>query len=172
MLLKTSEVRKKALLVDEQIGKGTRLKSLYCILKTIYKVFHSFFTFGRKNIVFFTKSSKENFVPLSLLFFLKRRRDLLNLGFKKTFFFLRFSGKKMKNILIKIDHFKEIKAMLLIFQLALFAFIVVSFLLVVGVPVVLATPEGWAENKSTVFSGIGIWFLLVFLVGILNSFVV
>ena len=78
----------------------------------------------------------------------------------------------MRDILVKIGRFKEIKAMLLIFQLALFAFIVVSFLLVVGVPVVLATPEGWSENKGTVFSGIGIWFLLVFLVGILNSFVV
>lgn len=62
--------------------------------------------------------------------------------------------------------------MLLIFQLALFAFIVVSFLLVIGVPVVFATPDGWSENKGTVFSGIGLWFLLVFLVGILNSFVV
>ena len=53
----------------------------------------------------------------------------------------------MRKLLVKIDRFKEIKAMLLIFQLALFAFIVVSFLLVVGVPVVLATPDGWAENK-------------------------
>jgi photosystem II PsbZ protein len=62
--------------------------------------------------------------------------------------------------------------MLLIFQLALFALVVVSFLLVVGVPVVLAAPEGWGENKRTVFSGVGVWFLLVFAVGILNSFVV
>lgn len=62
--------------------------------------------------------------------------------------------------------------MLLIFQLALFALIVVSFLLVIGVPVVFATPEGWSDNKGTLFSGIGIWFLLVFAVGILNSFVV
>nr|ATZ81802.1 photosystem II reaction center protein Z [Picochlorum sp. 'soloecismus'] len=62
--------------------------------------------------------------------------------------------------------------MLLIFQLALFALVVVSFLLVIGVPVVFATPEGWSENKGTLFSGIGIWFLLVFAVGILNSFVV
>jgi len=62
--------------------------------------------------------------------------------------------------------------MLLIFQLALFALILVSFLLVIGVPVVFATPEGWGQSKSTVFSGIGIWFLLVFAVGILNSFVV
>jgi photosystem II PsbZ protein len=62
--------------------------------------------------------------------------------------------------------------MLLIFQLALFALIVVSFLLVIGVPVTFATPDGWSENKGTVFSGVGLWFLLVFAVGILNSFVI
>lgn len=62
--------------------------------------------------------------------------------------------------------------MLLFFQLALFALIVVSFLLVIGVPVALATPDGWVDNKRIVFSGIGLWFLLVFAVGILNSFVV
>ena len=67
---------------------------------------------------------------------------------------------------------KETKAMLIIFQLALFALVAVSFLLVIGVPVVFATPEGWGQSKGTVFSGIGIWFLLVFAVGILNSFVV
>jgi photosystem II PsbZ protein len=59
-----------------------------------------------------------------------------------------------------------------LFQLSVFAFIAVSFLLVIGVPVVLATPEGWTDNKRTLFSGIGLWFLLVFAVGILNSFVV
>ena len=62
--------------------------------------------------------------------------------------------------------------MILLFQLAVFALIAVSFLLVIGVPVVFATPEGWVENKGTVFSAIGLWFLLVFAVGILNSFVV
>ena len=74
--------------------------------------------------------------------------------------------------LVYIDKIKETKAMLLIFQLALFGLIALSFLLVIGVPVVLATPDGWVENKGTVFSGIGLWFLLVFAVGILNSFVV
>jgi len=74
--------------------------------------------------------------------------------------------------LVYIDKIKETKAMLLIFQLALFGLIALSFLLVIGVPVVLATPYGWVENKGTVFSGIGLWFLLVFAVGILNSFVV
>ena len=62
--------------------------------------------------------------------------------------------------------------MTLIFQLTLFACITVSFLLVIGVPVVFASPNGWTENKRVVFSGVGIWILLVFAVGILNSFVI
>nr|AYD72443.1 photosystem II protein Z [Batophora oerstedii] len=62
--------------------------------------------------------------------------------------------------------------MTFLFQLLLFALISVSFLLVVGVPVVFASPNGWSENKGTVFSGLGIWILLVFAVGIFNSFVV
>ena len=68
--------------------------------------------------------------------------------------------------------FLHIESMTLIFQLALFAFICLSFLLVVGVPVVFASPNGWTENKGTVFSGLGLWVLLVFVVGVLNSFVV
>jgi photosystem II PsbZ protein len=59
-----------------------------------------------------------------------------------------------------------------LFQLALFALVALSFLLVIGVPVVFASPEGWTENKGVVFSGLGAWMLLVFVVGILNSFVV
>lgn len=62
--------------------------------------------------------------------------------------------------------------MTLIFQLTLFAFVALSFLLVIGVPVVFASPDGWTQNKSNVFSGVGLWFFLVFAVGILNSFVV
>jgi photosystem II PsbZ protein len=59
-----------------------------------------------------------------------------------------------------------------ILQLALFALIVVSFALVVGVPVVFASPNGWTENKGIVFSGLSLWLLLVFTVGVFNSFVV
>lgn len=62
--------------------------------------------------------------------------------------------------------------MTLIFQFTLFALVALSFLLVVGVPVVFASPEGWTENKRVVFSGLGLWLLLVFAVGVLNSFVV
>lgn len=59
-----------------------------------------------------------------------------------------------------------------ILQLALFALILVSFALVVGVPVVFASPNGWTENKNTVFSGLSLWLLLVFTVGVFNSFVI
>jgi photosystem II PsbZ protein len=62
--------------------------------------------------------------------------------------------------------------MILIFQLALFALITLSFLLVIGVPVVFASPDGWTSSKGTVFSGLALWMLLVFVVGVLNSFVI
>jgi photosystem II PsbZ protein len=59
-----------------------------------------------------------------------------------------------------------------ILQLSLFALILLSFALIVGVPVVFATPNGWAENKRFVFSGVSVWLLLVFAIGIFNSFVI
>nr|YP_009254403.1 Z protein of photosystem II [Verdigellas peltata]YP_009340835.1 Z protein of photosystem II [Palmophyllum crassum]BAW34782.1 Z protein of photosystem II [Palmophyllum crassum]CZF96656.1 Z protein of photosystem II [Verdigellas peltata] len=62
--------------------------------------------------------------------------------------------------------------MLLIFQLAVFALILLSFILVIGVPVVFASPNAWTTSKGTVFSGLFAWILLVILVGILNSFVI
>ena len=61
--------------------------------------------------------------------------------------------------------------MIIAFQLSLFALVLLSFVLVVGVPVVLASPEGWSVSKNTVFSGLSLWIGLVFLVGILNSFI-
>jgi photosystem II PsbZ protein len=62
--------------------------------------------------------------------------------------------------------------MLLVFQLLVFVLILLSFLLVIGVPVVFASPESWSKNKGFVLSGTGLWFLCVFIVGILNYFVV
>nr|ALO21659.1 Z protein of photosystem II [Stephanosphaera pluvialis] len=59
-----------------------------------------------------------------------------------------------------------------ILQIALLALVLVSFALVVGVPVVFASPNGWTDNKGIVFSGLSLWLLLVFAVGIFNSFVV
>ena len=79
-----------------------------------------------------------------------------------------FNNFLIKKLLKKND----ISFMTFIFQLTLFAFVAVSFILVVGVPVVFASPNGWTENKRVVFSGVGIWVLLVFALGVLNSFVI
>nr|WCR30503.1 photosystem II protein Z [Selaginella remotifolia] len=61
--------------------------------------------------------------------------------------------------------------MIIAFRSAVFALIAVSFLLVIGTPVVLASPGSWPSGKSLVFSGASLWIGLVLLVGILNSFV-
>lgn len=59
-----------------------------------------------------------------------------------------------------------------IFQLALLAFIGVSFALTVAVPVVFASPNGWTENRGFVFSGVGVWFFFLLSLAVLNSFVI
>ena len=61
--------------------------------------------------------------------------------------------------------------MLFLFQLSVLALIAVSFLLVIGVPVAFASPEGFSTSKGLVFSSLTLWVLLVFAVAVLNSFV-
>lgn len=65
----------------------------------------------------------------------------------------------------------RIKSMTIAFQLAVFALIATSSILLISVPVVFASPEGWSSNKNVVFSGTSLWVALVFLVGILNSLI-
>lgn len=62
--------------------------------------------------------------------------------------------------------------MTIIFQFALVALVLLSFVLVVGVPVAYATPQNWVESKRLLWLGSGVWIALVFLVGLLNFFVV
>jgi photosystem II PsbZ protein len=62
--------------------------------------------------------------------------------------------------------------MTIVFQLALFALVLLSFVLVVGVPVAYASPQNWNQSKSLLYIGSGIWIALVLLVAVLNSFVV
>jgi photosystem II PsbZ protein len=61
--------------------------------------------------------------------------------------------------------------MLFLFQLSVLALIAASFLLVIGVPVAFASPEGFSSSKGLVFSGLSLWAFLVFCVAILQSFV-
>lgn len=62
--------------------------------------------------------------------------------------------------------------LLLSFQIALLALVAFSFLMVVAVPVVFASPNGWNENKNFILVGAAMWTGLVLLVGTLNSFVI
>nr|YP_010759901.1 photosystem II protein Z [Cuscuta chinensis]AZL92773.1 PsbZ [Cuscuta chinensis]WEY29858.1 photosystem II protein Z [Cuscuta chinensis] len=57
------------------------------------------------------------------------------------------------------------------FQLVVFVLIVTSFILLISVPVVFASPEGWSSKKNVVFSGAALWVGLLFLVAVLNSLI-
>nr|QUB01917.1 photosystem II protein Z [Commelina communis] len=61
--------------------------------------------------------------------------------------------------------------MIIAFQLAVFALIATSSILLISVPVVFASSDGWSSNKTVVFSGTSLWIGLVFLVAILNSLI-
>jgi photosystem II PsbZ protein len=62
--------------------------------------------------------------------------------------------------------------MIPIFQLALFSLVALSFILVIGVPVAFASPNGWTSTKGFIFPSLSLWVILVFAVGLLNSFVI
>jgi photosystem II PsbZ protein len=62
--------------------------------------------------------------------------------------------------------------MTIIFQIALLGLVLLSFVLVIGVPVAYATPQNWVESKKLLWLGSGVWIALVLLVGLLNFLVV
>lgn len=62
--------------------------------------------------------------------------------------------------------------MAILFQIALAALVILSFVLVVAVPVGYASPQNWDQSKRLIFLGSGLWVVLVLLVGALNYFVV
>ncbi|BBC25173.1 MAG: photosystem II reaction center protein PsbZ [Pseudanabaena sp.] len=61
--------------------------------------------------------------------------------------------------------------MTILFQLLLAAFVLFSFVLVIGVPVAYASPSSWNQTKPLLFLGSLIWVAFVIVIGILNSFV-
>ncbi|BAU11110.1 MULTISPECIES: photosystem II reaction center protein PsbZ [unclassified Leptolyngbya] len=62
--------------------------------------------------------------------------------------------------------------MTFIFQLALLALVLFSFVMVIGVPVAYASPQNWDTSKKLLYLGSGIWFILVITVGVLNYLVI
>lgn len=59
-----------------------------------------------------------------------------------------------------------------LFQIALTALVLLSFVMVVGVPVAYASPQDWERSKQLIWVGSGAWIGLVLLVGALNYLVV
>ena len=62
--------------------------------------------------------------------------------------------------------------MSIVFQIALAALVLFSFLMVIGVPVAYASPQNWNQSKPLLYLGSGIWAILVILVAVLNFFVI
>lgn len=58
-----------------------------------------------------------------------------------------------------------------VFQSFLLLLVFISFILVVGIPVVFASPNGWNENKNYIVLGVTTWTLLVFAIGIFNKYI-
>lgn len=59
----------------------------------------------------------------------------------------------------------------IVFQFALVALVLLSFAMIIGVPVAYATPQNWNESKRLLWVGSIAWFGLVFLIGGLNFLV-
>ena len=62
--------------------------------------------------------------------------------------------------------------MTFIFQFALLALVLLSFVLAVGVPVAYASGQDWDRSRQLIWVGSIAWGVLVIVVGLLNSFVV
>ncbi|GAC1463381.1 MAG: photosystem II reaction center protein PsbZ [Chamaesiphon sp.] len=62
--------------------------------------------------------------------------------------------------------------MSILFQLALTALVILSFVMVVGVPVAYAAPQNWDQSKNLIWLGSLGWIALVLIVAVLNFFVV
>lgn len=59
-----------------------------------------------------------------------------------------------------------------LFDFVLAGLVILSFVLIVGVPVAYASPQNWDQSKSLIWVGSGLWAVLVILVGVLNFLVV
>ncbi|MDA0867406.1 MAG: photosystem II reaction center protein PsbZ [Cyanobacteria bacterium] len=61
--------------------------------------------------------------------------------------------------------------LVILFQFALFVLVLLSFVMVVGVPVAYASPQNWEQSKRLIFLGSIAWGVLVVVVGSLNYLV-
>lgn len=85
--------------------------------------------------------------------------------------FFQFLLNEGSNGIVHLLVVWRMTSMTIAFQLAVFALIATSLILLISVPVVFASSDDWSSNKNVVFSGTSLWIGLVFLVAILNSLI-
>ena len=56
-------------------------------------------------------------------------------------------------------------------KLLVFILVILSTLLVISIPVTLASPGQWEQSKNLIYTGAGIWAGLVIITGLVNSFI-
>lgn len=56
-------------------------------------------------------------------------------------------------------------------QILVFGLIVLSIVFVVFMPVTLASPGEWEKSKNLIYTGAGIWSVLVVITGLANIFI-
>ena len=61
--------------------------------------------------------------------------------------------------------------MILIIQALVLILVILSIILVVSIPVTLASPGQWEKSKNLIYASIGIWTGLIIVTGIANSFI-
>jgi len=61
--------------------------------------------------------------------------------------------------------------MTIVVQILAILLVILSTLLVIGIPVTLASPGQWEQTKNLIYTGVGIWAGLVIITGLANSFI-
>nr|YP_009296552.1 photosystem II protein Z [Apophlaea sinclairii]AOM65692.1 photosystem II protein Z [Apophlaea sinclairii] len=56
-------------------------------------------------------------------------------------------------------------------QILVLTLILLSILLIISIPVTLASSQQWEKSKGLVFTGAGLWGLLIIITGVINSFI-
>lgn len=60
--------------------------------------------------------------------------------------------------------------MTIVIQLLVLALIILSIILVISIPIILALPGKWDQTKNLIYTGTSVWAGLVIITGIVNSF--
>jgi len=55
-------------------------------------------------------------------------------------------------------------------QLLVLTIVIISTLLSVAIPVILASPGQWEQSKNLIYTGAGLWAGLIIFTGVINSF--